>query len=119
MVTALINESIRLFCRGKMAAEKGLQMDSISDFPRTNSRLWVRTASMHTQASNRRGRLPKGSFVIPGDRRDELVGATDALVLAPVAGLVRDRLPNTIICAMNPRSGAASLVPTKVPLRRW
>ena len=40
-----------------------VRMNSESDFPRTSSRFWVRTASVHTQASNRRGRLPKGSLL--------------------------------------------------------
>ena len=64
-----------------------VRMKSESDFPRTSSRLPVFTASVHTQASNRRGRLPKGELVIPGDRHDELVGAVDALVLVPVPGI--------------------------------
>ena len=35
-----------------------LAMNSESERPRTNSRLWVRTASVETQANNKRGRLP-------------------------------------------------------------
>ncbi len=38
---------------------------SVGQTPRTNSRLWVRTASVETQASSNRGRLPKGSL-LPG-----------------------------------------------------
>ena len=42
-----------------------LRMNPASEEPRTNSRLWVRTASVHTQASSRRGRFPKGSRLSP------------------------------------------------------
>ena len=38
-----------------------VRMNSESDFPRISSRLWVCTASVQTQASNRRGKLPKGA----------------------------------------------------------
>ena len=63
-------------------------MNSESERPRTSSRLLVFTASVHTQASSRRGRLPKGSY----DCRHrpimyERVGAVGALVLEAVAGV--------------------------------
>ena len=65
-------------------------MNSASDFPRTSSRDWVRTASVETQASKSRGRLPKGSSsiaIVATGNHDELVGSVDALVLKPVAGV--------------------------------
>ena len=40
-------------------------MNSESERPRTSSRLPVRTASVETQASNSRGKLPKGSLCLP------------------------------------------------------
>ena len=63
-------------------------MNSESEFPRTSTRLWVRTASVHTQASNRRGRLPKGSL-LSGSRRiiPSVYGPLTRLVLKPVAGV--------------------------------
>ena len=39
------------------------RMNPESEEPRTSSRDWVRTASVHSQASKRRGRLPKGSLL--------------------------------------------------------
>ena len=45
--------------------KSSLRMNSESEAPRNSSRLWVRTASVDTQASNRRGRLPKGRPVLP------------------------------------------------------
>ena len=63
------------------------RMKSESDFPRTSSRLPVRTASVHTQASSNRGRLPKGSLLSPPAIIIKFVRPVDALVLKPVAGV--------------------------------
>ena len=62
-------------------------MNSESEDPKTSSRLWVRTASVHTQANNRRGRLPNGSLCLPVAVMIQRVGAVDALELKPVAGV--------------------------------
>ena len=44
-------------------------MNLESESPRTITRLWVRTASVQSQAIKRRGRLPKGSLLsAPGNQ---------------------------------------------------
>ena len=55
----------------------------------TSSRLWVRTASVQTQASNRRGKVTEGEFVL---RRQQSLptfvrSVLTRLVLKPVAGV--------------------------------
>ena len=63
-------------------------MNSASDFPRTSSRDWVRTASVETQASKSRGQVAEGELaVVATGNHDKLVGSVDALVLKPVAGV--------------------------------
>ena len=62
-------------------------MNPESEEPRTSSRLWVRTASVHTQASSSRGRFPKGSFVLPLVNMIRRIRTIDALVLKPIAGV--------------------------------
>ena len=56
-------------------------MNPESDGPRTSARLWVRTASVQTQANKRRERLPKGSPVWPTAVMIRVVGTIDTLVL--------------------------------------
>ena len=62
-------------------------MKSESDFPRTNTRLPVRTASEHTQARIKRGRLPKGQLGVRARNHHQLERAVDSLVLMAVAGV--------------------------------
>ena len=62
-------------------------MNSESEGPRINTRLWVRTASVHTQASRQAGYVSEWQAVISSSDHDELVRAVDALVLMPVAGV--------------------------------
>ena len=83
-------------------------MNSESDFPRTSSRLWVRTASVHTQASKRRGRLPKGSLLSAPATMISLNGPLTRLYWCRFPGLVRGREHSASIRAMKPRSGSAS-----------
>ena len=56
-----------------------------SDDPRISTRLWVRTASVHSQASKRRGRLPKGSLLALLENRMSVNG--------PLTRLYSLRLP--------------------------
>ena len=62
-------------------------MNSESERPRTSSRLLVRTASVQTQASNKRREVPEGQLVAATGDHVEREGAVDALVLKPVAGV--------------------------------
>ena len=87
-------------------------MKSESDDPRISTRLWVRTASVHSQASKRRGRLPKGSLLALLENMMSVNGPLTRLYSLQLPGLVRGRLHSAIIRAMKPRSGSASLALT-------
>ena len=87
-------------------------MNPESDFPRTNSRLWVRTASVETQASSSRGMFPKGSLLSAPATMTSLNGPFCRLYWSRSPGLVRGRLHNAKSRAMKPRSGSGALAPT-------
>ena len=56
--------------------------------------------------------VAKGELVATRHRHIERVRAVDALVLKPVAGLLRGKLHSAIVRAMKPLSGSASLALT-------
>ena len=62
-------------------------MNSASERPRTSSRLWVRTASVETQANNKRGEVAKGELVSAAGDHVKREGAVLSLVLKAVAGV--------------------------------
>ena len=61
-------------------------MNSESERPRTSSRLWVRTASVETQATTN-GEVAKGELVSAAGDHVEREGAVLSLVLKAVAGV--------------------------------
>ena len=91
-----------------------LRMNPESEVPRNSSRDWVRTASVHTQASKRRGEIAEGQPGLTHSRHNQGVGAIDTFVLTlAVAGVgtgqgTQRQQPR----AIKPRSGFASLAPT-------
>ena len=87
-------------------------MNFASDGPRINVRLWVRTASVHTQANNRRGRLPYGSLLSIPAVIPSLYGPLRRMYSFRFPGLVRGNEHSAISRAMKPRSGSASLAET-------
>ena len=60
------------------------RMNAESDAPKTSSRLCVRTASEQTQAYNKRGMLPYGSFALPVCGHVERVRSVAPDVLKPL-----------------------------------
>ena len=76
------------------------------------SRLWVRTASVQSQARIRRGKFPKGSLVSPLEYMISLNGPLTRLYWCWLPGLVRGNEQSAIIRTMKPRSGSASLART-------
>ena len=86
-------------------------MKSDSEEPRTNKRLWVRTASVETQAISNRGKFPKGSLLSAPAIMTSSNGPFFRLYWCWFPGLVRGRLHSAIVRAMKPSSGSASLAP--------
>ena len=62
-------------------------MNSERDRPRTISRLWVRTASVHTHARIKRGLEPWGELIDARRSHHERVGAVAPDIPNPVAGV--------------------------------
>ena len=87
-------------------------MKSESDFPRTISRLPVRTTSVQSHATIKRGRLPKGSLLPRPAIIPSVKGPLTRLYWSRFPGLVRGREQSAIVRAIKPRSGSASLAPT-------
>ena len=78
-------------------------MNSESERPRTNSRLWVRTASVETQASSNRGRLPKSSLLSPVALITKVYGPLRRTYRYRWTGLVRGRLHSAPTAALGAR----------------
>ena len=75
-------------------------------------RLLVRTASVETQASNSRGRFPKGSLLLNPKVITSVYGPLRRTYSFRLPGLVRGNEHSASSRAMKPRSGSASLAPT-------
>ena len=69
-------------------------MNPESDGPRTSARLWVRTASVQTQANKRRERLPKGSPGLAYGHHDQNVGLRSGFSLSAFGHTLPEPRPN-------------------------